>query len=155
MSEIVITEAETKDEIEQALSIRKAVFVHEQGVFPFSDIDENDKKSTYLVARLNEKIIATVRLFPADGARSHWVGGRLAVLKPFRSLGVGKLLIQAAVRNVSECGATTFSAYVQTENVELFLRLGWKPFGPVQQYFGRAHQLMEAPVAREPRRASA
>ena len=155
MNEIVITEAETEYEIEQALSIRKEVFVHEQGVFPFSDIDENDKKCTYLIARLNGKIIGTVRLFPADEAGSQWMGGRLAVLKPFRSLGVGKLLIQSAVRNVSECGATTFSAYVQTENVDLFLRLGWKPVGHVQQYFGRAHQLMEAPIAIKHRRTNA
>lgn len=147
MKELIIHEAKTENEIREAFSIRKEVFVHEQGIFQGSDIDENDFKSTHLVAGVDGKIIGTVRLYPADGrAGTHWVGGRLAVLKPLRSFGIGKLLIQAAVRLAREWGATTFTAHIQTENVALFSRLGWRAVGPVQLHFGRWHQQMEAPM---------
>lgn len=150
MKEIFIREARTEKEIREAYSIREEVFVHEQGIFQGSDIDEHDSKSTHLVAGLDGQIIGTVRLYPEDGQTgTHWVGGRLAVVKPLRRFGVGRLLIQAAVRLAREWGATTFTAHIQAENVELFSSLGWRAVGPVQLHFGRWHQQMKAPTGRE------
>ena len=133
----------TRLEQERAFEIRREVFVKEQKICKNSDRDENDSKGIHLVAELDRQVIGTVRVFPVhrDG---HWVGGRLAVKKEFRNTGVGELLVQEAMHYVKGQGCTKFTAHIQVENVPFFSRLGWKAIGPVKEYFGKPHQLMEA-----------
>jgi radical SAM protein (TIGR04043 family)/putative N-acetyltransferase (TIGR04045 family) len=133
----------TKAEREMAFGIRKEVFVSEQKIFSNSDLDENDPKSTHLVAEWNNQVVGTVRVFPANH-NGHWVGGRLAVKKEYRNTGAGELLVREAIQCVKSRGCTRFTAHIQSENVPFFSRLGWKTVGSVKDYLGKPHQLMEA-----------
>ena len=144
MKKIVVKQAKSRDEIREIFIIRKEVFVHEQKMFQGSDMDQDDSKSIYLVAKLDGQIVGTVRLFPANHGSGHWVGGRLAVKKAYRSYGIGKLLVQDAMRYVKKLHCTRFTAHIQVENVSFFSRLGWRAVGSIKPYFGRPHQLMEA-----------
>ncbi len=101
-----------------------------------------------MVAKQNNEVVGTVRVFPAGSGNGHWIGGRLAVKKGYRSSGAGELLVQNAVACVKKNGGTRFTAHIQEENVPFFSRLDWKGVGEVKQYFGRAHQLMEADLHR-------
>ena len=111
-------------------------------MFLHSDEDDNDSKSVHLIAKRGDKIVGTVRVFPADN-NGTWIGGRLSVKKGFRTSGVGKLLVQEAVRYVKRYGCCRFEAYIQKYNVSFFSHLGWKPVGSLEQYCGKPHQLME------------
>ncbi|MGB9627564.1 MAG: MSMEG_0568 family radical SAM protein [Thermodesulfobacteriota bacterium] len=133
----------TRVEQEKAFEIRREVFVEEQKIFSDSDQDENDSKSIHLVARLDQEVIGTVRVFPVN-QDGHWVGGRLAVKKEFRNTGAGELLVKEAIKFVKKKGCKKFTAHIQVENVPFFSRLGWKAIEPVKEYFGKLHQLMEA-----------
>ena len=144
MKKIVVKQAKTRDEIREMFIIRKEVFVHEQKMFQESDIDKDDSRSIYLVAKLDGQIVGTVRLFPTNHDNGHWVGGRLAVKKAYRSYGIGRLLVQDAMRYVKKHQCTKFTAYIQVENVSFFSCLGWRAVGSIKQYFGKPHQLMEA-----------
>jgi putative N-acetyltransferase (TIGR04045 family) len=144
MKEIVVKQAKKRDEITEIFIIRKQVFVHEQKMFQGCDMDQNDSKSIYLAAKLDGEIVGTVRLFPANEGNGHWVGGRLAVKKAYRSYGIGKLLVQNAMRYVKKHNCSKFTAHIQVENVSFFSRLGWRAVGTIKPYFGRPHQLMEA-----------
>ena len=53
-------------------------------------------------------------------------------------------MVREAVRYVKKQGCSHFTAHIQAENVPFFLRLGWKPIGPLEDFHGRPHQLMEA-----------
>jgi len=136
--------ARTRAELGAAFKVREKVFVREQKLFEYSDMDDNDSKSVHLVAKQNDEVVGTVRVFPAGNGNGHWIGGRLAVKKGYRSSGAGELLVQNAVACVKKNGCTRFTAHIQEENVTFFSRLGWKDVGEVEECFGRAHQLMEA-----------
>jgi putative N-acetyltransferase (TIGR04045 family) len=144
MKKIVVKQAKSRDEIRDIFIIRKEVFVHEQKMFEGSDIDQDDSRSIYLFAKFDGEIVGTVRLFPANHGNDHWVGGRLAVKKAYRSYGIGKLLVQDAVRYVKKHNCSKFTAHIQVENVSFFSRLGWRAVGTIKPYFGTPHQLMQA-----------
>jgi radical SAM protein (TIGR04043 family)/putative N-acetyltransferase (TIGR04045 family) len=148
---IVYHSARTEDEKSQALSIRHAVFVEEQGLFDGSDQDEYDRSAILLVAQKNDRIIGTVRIFP-DGSQGsgHWVGGRLAVHRDFRVFRVGAGLVREAMRQVKKRRCTVFCAHIQEKNVRFFQKLGWAAVGPMEVYCGHPHQQMLADLSRVP-----
>jgi len=144
MNALICHPARTRTELDAAFKVREEVFVREQKIFGHSDVDDNDAKSVHLVAKQNDEVVGTVRVFPAGNGNGHWIGGRLAVKKGYRSSGAGELLVQNAVASVKKNGCTRFTAHIQEENATFFSRLGWKGVGEVKEYFGRAHRLMEA-----------
>jgi radical SAM protein (TIGR04043 family)/putative N-acetyltransferase (TIGR04045 family) len=149
--QIVYHSARTEDEISQAFAIRHAVFVEEQRLFDGSDEDEHDRSAILLVARKNDRIIGTVRIFPDDSkGKGHWVGGRLAVHRDFRVFRIGAGLVREAMRRVKKRGCTVFSAHIQERNVRFFQKLGWAAVGPMEVYCGHPHQLMLADLSRVP-----
>lgn len=143
INKIVYHQSRTKEERHAAYKIRGEVFVKEQGLFKETDRDANDSKSIHIIAKQNERIIGTVRIFPVD-ANGGWVGGRLAVQKPYRTTRVGAELVKEAMKRVKKKGCNCFTAHIQAKNVHFFKRLGWNPIGSVKPYLGRPHLLMRA-----------
>ncbi len=141
---LVCHPARTEEEQLKAFRIRKAVFVQEQKIFENTDTDENDKKGIHLVAKQADRVIGTVRVYPAATGNGDWIGGRLAVQKGFRTSGAGELLVREAVETVKKQGCNHFTAHIQENNIAFFEQLGWKGVGPLKDHFGKPHQLMEA-----------
>jgi len=133
----------TQKEGDRAAAVRHQVFVVEQRLFPKTDRDDDDPKSIHLVAEAEGQIVGTVRVFPVEN-NGHWIGGRLAIQKEFRSSGAGERLVREAIAQVKRKGCACFTAHIQEENVTFFTRLGWKPVGPVFEFRGKPHQLMKA-----------
>ncbi len=136
--------ARTSAELKQAFDIRTDVFVKEQKIFDATDRDRNDSKSIHLIAKHGQDVVGAVRVFSAGNGNGHWIGGRLAVKKGYRSSGAGELLVRSAVATVKKLGCTKFTAHIQEKNIPFFSRLGWKGIEGPRTYFGRIHQLMEA-----------
>ncbi len=140
---LVCHQARNLGERAQALRIRHRVFVEEQGIFENADLDQADSRAVHLVARLEGRIVGTVRTFPVDG-KGHWIGGRLAVLKTARASGAAQLLVREAVRTAKVQGCLRFTAHIQEPNVLFFRRLGWRVESEPFDYRGRPHRLMSA-----------
>ncbi|MCP4348394.1 MAG: MSMEG_0568 family radical SAM protein [Desulfobacterales bacterium] len=147
--QLICHSARTGQETARAFEIRKQIFVREQNMFKDSDKDEHDNESIHLVAKVDGKIIGTVRVFPGKKS-GHWIGSRLAVLKESRSFHVGILLVKEAIKRVKKKGCTVFTAHIQEKNINFFSKLGWKPVGSVEDYLGRPHQVMQADLDRVP-----
>ncbi len=143
---IICHSSRTQQELNRAAEIRHQVFVNEQGLFQGTDTDENDRKSTHLVAELDGQIIGTVRVFPMND-NGHWIGGRLAIQKECRGSGAGELLVKEAMRFVKKKGCATFTARIQEENIPFFVQFGWRPLGGLHEYRGRIHQQMKADLS--------
>jgi putative N-acetyltransferase (TIGR04045 family) len=133
---------ETEEEREQAFRVRNEVFVKEQGLFESSDLDEFDSDAVHIIAECEKKVVGTVRVYQEGPGL--WMGGRLAVLKQYRTGNVGSVLVKEAMRSVKSKGARCFLAFIQSKNVRYFKRLGWKPVGPMLPHHGVLHQKMEA-----------
>lgn len=143
-SGIICHSARNSYERNEAFKIRSEVFVTEQRMFSETDRDENDLESIFLVAETDNKIIGTVRVFPSKTGNGHWIGGRLAVQKEYRTGRTGSLLVKEAMKRVKKKGCTVFTAEIQERNVRFFKKLGWQPVGPVIEHFGFPHQPMKA-----------
>src|SRR5688572_22810092 len=87
---------------EEALAIRRRVFVDEQNGSPDVEPDSYDTQATqWLLRAPNSIAAATGRLIPANGTTAKI--GRIAVLKEFRGIGLAGILMESildhAVKN--------------------------------------------------------
>jgi putative N-acetyltransferase (TIGR04045 family) len=123
-------------------AIRHQVFVVEQAIFAGSDADAHDDDPAVirLLGRYEAVAAGSVRLFELEPGR--WQGDRLAVLPPYRVLGLGAPLVRCAVALAGAAGGSTMVAHIQLPNVGFFTRLGWHAHGDVEIYAGRPHQPM-------------
>lgn len=133
-------------------SLRRQVFVAEQGVFVEDDRDEHDHHALTIVALsvvlgMHDRVVGTVRIYEDDGRT--WYGGRLAVASEYRRFSrVGERLTVAAVATARLHGATRFLATVQEPNVGFFERQHFCMREPGLLLHGRPHALMEAQLSR-------
>jgi putative N-acetyltransferase (TIGR04045 family) len=128
-------------------SIRRQVFVTEQGIFRSDDRDDrdDDPATVHVVGYVNGAPAGTVRLYPLGretGGQVLWQGDRLAVLPEYRRHHVGGPLVRYAVRTAGELGGGRMIAHVQLANVVFFRYLGWALTGPPELYQGLPHQRM-------------
>jgi putative N-acetyltransferase (TIGR04045 family) len=135
------------EELASHFAVRCAVFVTEQGLFAGSDRDarDSDPATLHAVGFAAGELAGTVRLYPLD-ERGLWKGDRLAVLPAHRHGMLGAELVRFAVRTAGERGGARMVAMIQLPNVRFFSALGWRPYGPVTDYHGVAHQPMEIPL---------
>jgi putative N-acetyltransferase (TIGR04045 family) len=149
-------------EVDAAMSLRRAVFCVEQGIFIKDDKDAIDAHAIQLVAMScvaghADDLVGTVRLHRGidptgtvgPEAVIFW-GSRLAVHPGARGAGqIGTSLIRRAVRTAVTMGATHFFAHVQLQNVGMFEALHWRSIDTVVLH-GRRHALMCADLKRYP-----
>jgi putative N-acetyltransferase (TIGR04045 family) len=134
-------------------TLRRQVFVDEQGLFTGHDLDErdDDPRTIALVARdRTAAVVGGVRLGPVDDGPEigWWTGGRLAVAPAARgSRGIGPALVTAACAHAEAHGVLRFEATVQKRTEAMFRRLGWNPVRSVT-VAGVPHTLMRFPIGR-------
>ena len=123
-------------------AIRQRVFVLEQRIMEFTDLDAHDREPTtiHVLAAQGRYTAGTVRLYPLDGEL--WQGDRLAVLPSHRSSMVGAELVRFAVETAGSLGGAQMLAQIQLPNVRFFERLGWTRAGAPAPYCGLDHQPM-------------
>jgi putative N-acetyltransferase (TIGR04045 family) len=140
----VCLRAHSASERADHLAIRHRIFVEEQAVFSVSDLDPHDRDdATVAVLGYSDGVVVgTVRLFALDPGAERWQGDRLAVLAPYRTLGVGAPLVRYAVATAAALGGRIMTAHIQPANVTFFERLGWAAAGRLETYAGLPHQPM-------------
>lgn len=117
--------------------IRRAVFVHEQGVPVHLEMDSADPHCTHAVAFDRDgQAIGTARLLP-DGRI-----GRMAVLKIWRGQGVGGALLQALLDQAVRSGLTRVYLHAQQQACEFYARHGFQFQGEEYLEAGIPHHTM-------------
>ncbi|HEX4190498.1 MAG TPA: MSMEG_0567/sll0787 family protein [Marmoricola sp.] len=157
----VIVETDDPAELAAYGRLREQVFVHAQGLFARTDVDDIDadpRTKVLIVRGTDGTVLGGVRVHPAydDSASSRdigwWRGSRLVVAPGAGAAArlsgsLGTALVRAACALAETSGALRFDATVQPQHEALFNRLGWQRLRtvPVQ---GREHLLMDYPIAR-------
>ena len=156
-------------QLEDYYATRNSIFCKEQGLFENNDLDEKDAFSIPIIAVNHymgtpDSIVGVVRIYEENNRE--WFGGRLGVVKDYRSfskyvcpnlfsqqevsplynMSIAAGLIYRAVSLANYLGCDKFSAYVQEQNVKLFQRLHWKVVSEIKLH-GMTHYLMEADLA--------
>ncbi|MCI1985662.1 MAG: GNAT family N-acetyltransferase [Lactobacillus sp.] len=107
-----------------ALTIRRNVFVSEQGVDPTLEVDADEAKATYFVAYEAGLAVGCGRLLPESYG---YHVQRVAVEKAFRHRGVGKALLDAMRVFAQEVGANELRLGAQVQALGFYKALGYTP----------------------------
>ena len=141
MPKIEIVEVRSGEQLEQALAIRRAVFVDEQGVSEALEIDGRDGDARHLLALRAGDPVGTLRLRWLEGGRVAKIE-RVAVLARGRGAGVGHALLDAALALAEAAGAEEARLHAQTVAQAFYAKLGFVAFGPAFDEDGIPHVAM-------------
>ena len=150
-NKISVWHATQKADLAAHYAIRHDVFVNEQGVLMFTDVDEWDEEPgvVHVLAARGRRCAGSVRLYPLDGD-GRWKGDRLAVHKNHRTTVVGAQLVRFATAAAAARGGKVMEASVQLPNVKFFQRLGWTCDGDERAFYGMLHQPMLFDLTKAP-----
>lgn len=126
-------------DLQQALCIRLAVFVHEQGVPPEEEIDLRDLDADHLLAEVCGRAVGTARVVRLDAGTARI--GRVAVVRRSRGVGVGWALMRTC-EAVARPWAGSIILDAQVQVFGFYERLGYIREGDVFLDCGIEHVRM-------------
>lgn len=135
--------ADWETEATEIKSIRTVVFVEEQNVPLELEWDGLDPDCTHFIVRSNSKAIATARLKP-DGQI-----GRMAVLRPYRGLGIGTKLLTAVLNHAAKTGLKRVYLHAQVQVIEFYQSFGFITEGEKFMDAGIAHRAMHKKIQKK------
>ncbi|HUX99016.1 MAG TPA: GNAT family N-acetyltransferase [Candidatus Deferrimicrobium sp.] len=133
---MIYKKAETLNEIGKAFILRYKVFVLEQGFGEDIEIDQIDNISFHLIAKENEKVIGTLRLFKKA---TNIMLGRMAIDKNYRKKGIGHALISKAMQEAKNLGGDYIIAHSQLDALKFYQKNGFKQYGAEFMEDGAPH----------------
>ncbi|MBN6185997.1 GNAT family N-acetyltransferase [Aneurinibacillus sp. BA2021] len=144
MNHYTVKRAQHETEREQALDIRRRVFIHEQEVPEELEIDEHDLPDapTIHVLAIDPKGNAS-----GTGRLREYEPGigkieRVAVLSAARGSGIGRLVMEKLEREAKEQGFHTLKLNAQIQAQPFYERLGYIPHGTTFMDAGIEHIAM-------------
>lgn len=123
-----------------ARALRSTVFIVEQQVPEELEWDEFDAQSRHALARVDGIPVATGRLLP-DGHI-----GRMAVLAPWRGLGLGSAVFAALLAAARAARHDVVQLHAQTRVEGFYARFGFVAAGDPFDEAGIPHVLMRRPL---------
>ena len=142
--------AEDPADREACFTVRKEVFVGEQGVPEDIEYDAYDAVAVHVLAVREDGVpLGTGRLLFGEAAAGKTGGdasvgslGRLAVTQAARGLGVGAALVRAIEDAARARGLDAVDLHAQTHALGFYERLGYVAYGPEFPDAGIAHRAM-------------
>ncbi|KKI93676.1 acetyltransferase [Bacillus sp. SA1-12] len=134
-----VQQVTTKEQLEDAFSVRRTVFVDEQQVPEEEEIDQFEDESTHVVLYDNGEPIGAARIRVLDG-----IGKleRICVLSSSRKKGAGKLLVLKLEEIAAAQGVTKLKLNAQTHAIPFYERLGYETVSDVFMDAGIPHVTM-------------
>jgi predicted GNAT family N-acyltransferase len=126
-----------------AYSIRKRVFVEEQGVPEEMELDEFDLNARHALAYADSECIGTARLVTLSGSVGS-IGriGRMAVLPKYRCQGVGRRLLEASLKAAQSQDIKQVELHAQVSVIPFYEQFGFIAQGDVYDEAGIPHRDM-------------
>ncbi|MPZ97789.1 MAG: GNAT family N-acetyltransferase [Dehalococcoidia bacterium] len=123
--------------MDYALSVRRRVFVEEQGVSEDEEIDEHDgdpaavTTAVHVLGRLEstQMPVATARLLLDHPPGEYPHIGRVAVLREFRGLGYGRAVMEALHEEARRRGIEGITLAAQLHALPFYEHLGYVAHG--------------------------
>ncbi|MBM3918729.1 MAG: GNAT family N-acetyltransferase [Sphingomonadales bacterium] len=121
---LLVTVASAAD-LPIVFDIRNRVFVVEQQVDPKEEYDVYEGASTHLIAFWDGAAVGTARFRSTEKG---WKIERMAVLAPFRRLGVGKALLLEVLVRIPQDGRSIY-LHAQEHALSFYKGLGFSSSG--------------------------
>lgn len=137
MADFSIQETDWAHDAADLSAVRRTVFIEEQNVPESLEWDEHDATSAHLLARaMDGAPIGCARLLP-DGHL-----GRMAVLPAWRGCGVGRALLEAALKMAQVHGHRMVKLSAQTHAAGFYAAAGFVVVGAGYEEAGIPHVAM-------------
>jgi predicted GNAT family N-acyltransferase len=133
---ITISLVQFSEHGDELLSVRREVFVNEQGVPEDIEVDGLDGDCIHALARCGGEAVGVGRM-QADGHI-----GRIAVRKPFRGNGVGRQIMQSLIAEACNRGLPTVYLHSQVQACGFYEALGFVADGETFMEAGIPHATM-------------
>jgi predicted GNAT family N-acyltransferase len=140
-----IRRVEADEGIADAMSVRRAVFIDEQGVPEDRELDGEDDEAAHFVAYDDGEPIGAARLRPHPGTRPEATAKveRVAVLADRRGEGIGEALMTALEDAAVADGYEAIVLHAQRPVVSFYRALGYETRGEEFEDAGIVHREME------------
>ncbi|MER1984545.1 MAG: GNAT family N-acetyltransferase [Solibacillus sp.] len=136
--------ARTEEERDRAFTVRKAVFVEEQGVPVHLEIDEYDDTAFHFIVNEGDKTIAAARL--REIAPQCGKVERVSVLREHRGKRLGILIMEAMEAYARNIPWKTLKLHAQSSAVPFYEKLGYKVTSPEFTNANMPHRAMEKDI---------
>jgi predicted GNAT family N-acyltransferase len=126
-----------------AYSIRRRVFVEEQGVPEEMELDEFDLNALHALAYADSECIGTARLVTLSGSIGN-IGriGRMAVLPKYRGQGIGRQLLETLLKASQSQNIKQVELHAQVSVIPFYEQFGFIAQGDIYDEAGIAHRDM-------------
>ena len=129
-----------RDAEQEAFSIRKNVFIQEQGVPEEMEIDEHDLTAQHALAYMGSQCIGTARLLTLPGNTGRI--GRMAILRDYRRQGIGRQLLGTLLELSKSQGITQIELHAQLAAIPFYEQFGFMAQGEIYDEAGIEHRDM-------------
>ncbi|MBV0922827.1 GNAT family N-acetyltransferase [Halomicroarcula limicola] len=129
---------------DRARSVRRTVFIEEQGVSEAEEMDDKDGVATHVLLTDGDEPVATARLRLVGEATAKVE--RVAVLADYRGEGLGVRVMDAVETVAGDRGATEAKLHGQTQVRGFYERLGYEAVGEEFEEAGIPHVEMVKPL---------
>jgi predicted GNAT family N-acyltransferase len=127
LSQVEITQVTWQEAENYLRAVRTPVFIVEQLVTPEFEWDELDASAVHLLAVLNNEPVGCLRII------NFMKIGRMAVLKEYRGIGVGRALLAAAIEICKLQSSKSIILSAQTHAIGFYQRCGFQVTSEVYQ----------------------
>lgn len=114
------------DDLSDCFYVRNIVFVQEQKFAEEIEIDDIDDSAFHIILKLDDNPVATARYFH-DG--ENWHLGRFCILKQYRKLGLGRLMLQEIEKDLKQKGVTCLVLSSQYPVRKFYEKCGYSQVG--------------------------
>lgn len=136
-------------DLEKAFSIRKEVFVREQGVpveDEFDAFDNLDGQCEHILVYYDEQPVGTGRIRVVDGLGKL---ERICILPAYRKFGLGKVIVAALEKIADQKGLSQVKLHGQTHAEGFYQKLGYRTSSDVFMEDGIPHIVMIKEITRK------
>jgi len=134
MDDITVSMVSWSDKQAELTSVRRAVFIEEQNVPESIELDDRDPNCHHVLACDKTGCPVGTARIDANGKI-----GRMAVLRDYRGLGVGREMLRTIMDYGRANGITDFHLSAQISAVGFYRKMGFEPFGDEFEEAGIQH----------------
>lgn len=144
MTAITLRLALSPADRDTCFAIRRLVFVEEQGVPLAAEFDEHEDTATHLLALADEQPAGTLRWRRKTLRRIKIE--RVAVLRPYRGLGLGQAMLHECLRRITAENVDEAVLHAQVQAQDFYRRFQFEPVGESFIEDGIEHIAMWLPL---------
>ncbi|PWV90573.1 putative GNAT family N-acyltransferase [Paenibacillus cellulosilyticus] len=136
---IEVNRVQSDQELNEVYSIRKKVFVDEQGVSEEEEYDEHEQSAAHVLATYNGQPAGAGRVRLLDNVAKL---ERICVLPEYRKFGVGAAVTTALEVEGKRLGAQKAKLHGQTQAAPFYTKLGYETVSDIFHEAGIPHVVM-------------